>query len=262
MTKYPSFALLLLLILLCASPSLGQDDADGGFGGAGGGFPGMGDQNCAPFRCSAGYAPVPKSRSRFVSRGGCGSMGGGMMMGGSFVEEEKPYEGCCHQWHACYQTCGASKKRCDDHYKKCAEDTCTELPAGEREDCSKGLEIGTVLLQFEGCQKFDAGQYEGCECVRKAKVEEKRAAAIRGFYKKWSPDNVDKADNLAKKTDSVGKMAALFGKLLGKYPEAIKIESDPEQTRMQRMMKEAKADKVDDSEEADEASDGDMTEEL
>ena len=62
------------------------------------------------------------------------------------------------------------------------------------------------------------------ECTKKSNVEEKRAAAIRGFYKKWSPENVDKADSLAKKADSNGKMAALFRKLVTKYPKSIKIE--------------------------------------
>lgn len=62
------------------------------------------------------------------------------------------------------------------------------------------------------------------ECAKKSSVEEKRAAAIRGFYKKWSPENVDKADALAKKADSNGKMAALFRKLVTKYPKSIKVE--------------------------------------
>ena len=62
------------------------------------------------------------------------------------------------------------------------------------------------------------------ECTKKSNVEEKRAAAIRGFYKKWSPENVDKADALAKKADSNGKMAALFRKLVTKYPKSIKVE--------------------------------------
>lgn len=62
------------------------------------------------------------------------------------------------------------------------------------------------------------------ECAKKSNVEEKRAAAIRGFYKKWSPENVDKADALAKKADSNGKMAALFRKLVTKYPKSIKVE--------------------------------------
>ena len=84
------------------------------------------------------------------------------------------------------------------------------------------------------------------ECTKKSNVEEKRAAAIRGFYKKWSPENVDKADSLAKKADSNGKMAALFRKLVTKYPKSIKIEVDDEMKMYQDMMNKAKEEKGDD----------------
>ena len=84
------------------------------------------------------------------------------------------------------------------------------------------------------------------ECAKKSNVEEKRAAAIRGFYNKWSPENVDKADALAKKADSNGKMAALFRKLVTKYPKSIRIEVDDEMKMYQDMMNKAKEEKGDD----------------
>jgi len=90
------------------------------------------------------------------------------------------------------------------------------------------------------------------ECTKKSSVEEKRAAAIRGFYKKWSPENVGKADSLAKKADSNGKMAALFRKLVAKYPKSIKVEIDDEMKMYQDMMNKAKADKDGDSDDSDE----------
>ena len=38
-----------------------------------------------------------------------------MMMGAGSGNEQ--YAACCDSWHACYQTCGASKKSCDEGFK-------------------------------------------------------------------------------------------------------------------------------------------------
>jgi len=104
------------------------------------------------------------------------------------------------------------------------------------------------------------------ECAKSSKVEEKRSAAIRSFYKKFAPDNIDKADALAKKADSVGKMAALFRKLTAKYPDSIRIEMDDEMKMYEKMMKDAKMDKEtadgkeqEEQEEEEAADDSDAT---
>jgi hypothetical protein len=111
-----------------------------------------------------------------------------------------------------------------------------------------------MMLQFGGCQKYDQAQYGACECVKKEKREEKRAAALRSFYKKFAPDGVDKVDALAKKVDSTSKLAALFRKLHTKYPESIKVVIDDEMARMQDMMKGAGDKvKVEDVEDVDDA---------
>ena len=82
----------------------------------------------------------------------------------------------------------------------------------------------SILIYLFILKIFPSHSFFPSECAKKSNVEEKRAAAIRGFYKKWSPENVDKADALAKKADSNGKMAALFRKLVTKYPKSIKVE--------------------------------------
>lgn len=232
MTVLPRAAFAILLFL--AVPEIRADDAGPtnepppDFGGAD--FGGLG-KSCPSFRCTGG-SPVPKARPKFVSKG-CGKMGGGMMMmmGGGGGEKYAP---CCDLWHACYQTCGAAKKACDDAFKSCSEVTC-----GGDTKCEKDAEMKAMMLNLGGCQLYDESQYHACECVRKDKAPEKRAAALRYFYKKFAPDNVDKVDALMKKADSTAKLAGLFRKLHARYPASIKVEVDDEMARMQEMMRKA-----------------------
>lgn len=181
-------------------------------------------------------------------------------MGGGGAGDEK-YSVCCDRWHACYQTCGAAKKICDDGFKSCSEGMC----AGD-EECKKGYDMNSLLMGLGGCSMYDQGQYGACECVRKEKREERRAAALRSFYKKYAPESVDKVDALAKKVESTAKLAAVFRKLHAKYPESIKVEVDDEMARMQEMMKNTQAGgvKVDteDVDDADADADDGETEEL
>lgn len=158
-----------------------------------------------------------------------------MMMGAGTKSGGEKYAVCCDRWHACYQTCGASKKSCDESFKSCSEGMC----AGDGE-CKKSSDMNSMLLNMGGCQMFDQAQHGACECVKKDKREEKRAAALRSFYKKFAPDSVDKVDALAKKVDTTAKLAVLFRKLHTKYPESIKVVIDDEMARMQEMMKNSR----------------------
>lgn len=199
-----------------------------------GNFGGLGlDKPCPSFRCSGRMTPVQKSRSKYTSSG-CSAMGGGSMMMMAGPPKKEAYSVCCDLWHACYQTCGASKKGCDKDFDACSKENC-----GADEECSKSANMNTMMLQFGGCQKFDAFQYQACDCVSKDKAPEKRATAIRTFYKKNAPENAAKADQLAKKADTTGKMAGLFKKLLAKYPGAIAQIEDPQQAMYQNIMNDA-----------------------
>lgn len=184
----------------------------------------MMNKNCPNFKCSAGYTPVPKSRTKFESTG-CSTMGVGMvsMNAGGDGDEAAPYESCCHQWHACYQICGMAKKTCDDTFETCAKKACGE----DDEKCNKDISLNLMMMKLAGCKKFDESQYQVCECAPKDKADSKREAAIRNFYKKNSPENVDKAKDLVAKAETTSKMAGLFQKLLLKYPDAIVIKENP-----------------------------------
>lgn len=156
------------------------------------------------------------------------------MKPGGGTGDEKAYESCCHQWHACYQICGVSKKTCDAAFEKCSKAKC-----GTDEACNKELNLSSMMMKLSGCKTFDEAQYRACECTSSDKATERRESAIRYFYKKQAPESVEKAKSLAAKADTSLKMAGLFIKLLLKYPDAIEKKQDP----MQEMFDKIKNDK-------------------
>ncbi|KAL7533655.1 hypothetical protein ACHAWF_004577 [Thalassiosira exigua] len=162
------------------------------------------NQLCRPFSCSKPYVPVAKWPLGITSTG-C-QMGSGismMSMGGS---NYKHIEHCCHAKNACYQLCGSNKQACDAEMKKCMEKGCEELPdAGdalddmteeevkkEQDECNKTKSIVDLLANMGGCNEYDAHQRRNCECVDKAKVEDKMERVLRNFYKKFQPDGMEK----------------------------------------------------------------------
>jgi hypothetical protein len=153
-------------------------------------------------------------------------MGGGVMMmaPGADEDQERPYAGCCDQWHACYQVCGVNKATCDTAFETCAKEACGPET---NEQCHKDVNLSNMMMKLGGCQKFNEAQLQACECKPKDAAVVQREAALRYFYKKQAPDNVDKVPNLIAKADSPSKLAGLFIKLLRKYPEAIQQKEDP-----------------------------------
>jgi hypothetical protein len=196
---------------------------------------GQTNTNCPNFRCSGGFTPTPKPRGKFESTG-CSAMGNSFMMTPGDTGEEA-FAPCCDQFHACNQICGISKTVCDEAFTTCSSESC-----GDDDECNKAASMNQMMAKISGCQKFDQAQYKACECTPKEKAPEKRAAAIRYFYKKVSPGNLAKVDELAKKADTASKLAGLFRKLLTKYPEAIKKVEDPMQNMFRNIKVETKED--------------------
>jgi Group XII secretory phospholipase A2 precursor (PLA2G12) len=195
------------------------------------------DKACPKFKCAGGLTPVPKSRQKYESTG-CGGMQGGAQMitvSNNEKEDEQAFSPCCDQWHACYSVCGMSKQSCDDGYKTCWEKRC-----GKDEECKKDADMAGIFIKFGGCHTYNSAQYMACECVNQSKAEDKREGAIRGFYKKYAPENMDKVPELASKVkDSASKVAGLLVKLLAKYPEAIKKKTDPTQELYKKAFQDA-----------------------
>jgi len=114
-----------------------------------------------------------------------------------------------------------------------------------------------------GCGKFDKDQYANCQCIEKGeKADKQREQAIRYFYKKFNPASEDKVKDLAKKVDGPSKMAALFKKLVQKYPTSIQKVEDPEKKMYEEMMRKAKTEVKEEDEVVDEDQESDEHEEL
>jgi hypothetical protein len=193
---------------------------------------------CKPYKCSKGKTPVNKWPLSFKSSG-CASLGGGGMSmtvpGGS--DKNGPQEGCCDHRTACLQICGNTKMNCDEEFKQCTNDVCSK--ATDEKKCTESTSIFSIMINFENCSTYDQQQYSHCTCVATDDVPDAQKEILRKFYKKFSPDSIDKVDGLAEKVDTPRKMANLLGKLVKKfYPKTIQKIKDPQQERMERMMKD------------------------
>ena len=200
------------------------------------GFDAFANQNkrCKLYSCDKGYEPVPNKKMTFQSAG-CDAMGSGNinLFGGDEDEDGKPYEDCCHEWHACNQICGISKQNCDDTYAKCTEEKCK----GKDPNCLEQANMNMMMNGLAGCKSFEVIQNKACTCVTKYgdRHVKQREEALLNFYKKYAPKSIRKVHDLAKKADSMTKMAKLLQKLIKKYPESIELVEDP-QTKMYRQM--------------------------
>lgn len=154
---------------------------------------------------------------------------------------DDPQEECCHLRNACLQTCGAAKFFCDETLTKCTAKVCDAIQDPDaKTKCESSANIHDIMLKLDQCTKYDAYQKSHCECVPTAKVPEKRERIIRNFYKKYNPENIDKAAGLAAKADTPGKLVGLLVKLYAKYPQVVKKIKDPQQEYMERIMRESR----------------------
>jgi len=252
-------AVLLAVAIVTALSLLSNDTvlvAAVDFGGGGDFGGGMG-KPCPKYRCGKDHTPVPKPRSttKFESTG-CAAVGGGggggiSMMGGGMGGGggvKKPYEHCCHYFHACYQICGMPKKTCDTQFEECAQQHCADQEA-DAEDCKKDISMTKLMIDLGGCKNYDQAQHQACECVAGTKVTDQRERGLRKFYDNYAPESVQKVPGLLAKADTGTKLANLLMKLVTKYYNASKstIAIKPYEDPMQAYYDQMKKDKNNDN---------------
>jgi len=197
-----------------------------------------GPKHCPVYnKCSKDEEAVPKWPMKLTSVG-CSNLGGSMSMS-SIGSDDEIISPCCDQWNACIQICGSTRSFCDSSFDKCLKVKCDDIDNNEekKKQCESNASTKKLLLSISDCRSFDAGQSNGCECVNKSKVEEKRKSIVRAFYKKYNSKDVDKADKLASKANTIAKFAGLFQKLIEKYPNAVKRVKDPKAKYMEDLLK-------------------------
>lgn len=205
-----------------------------------GGFDFDDNKFCPPYRCPKNQIAVPKWPLGLESMG-CSAMGGGMQLMSPGSNSNDLHETCCDLRQACLQLCGAIKTYCDEEFTKCTTATCEGIAdSEEKKNCDQSSNLYGVMLKLDQCQKYDQAQRSHCDCVPKDNVGKSRERVVRAFYKKYNPENIEKAASLAAKADTPTKFVGLLLKLVKKYPQSIKRVKDPQQEYMERIMREAK----------------------
>jgi len=201
---------------------------------------GMGAKNCPSIKCSKGYEAVQK-RPMLVKSMGCSGFGGGMMMMQNKADTDVAVTKCCDQKHACYQTCGAKKKVCDEVFEKCQKRVCGRKMGTAKENCEKDAQIQTMMAQFSGCKTWDEKQRASCDCVKAKRAPKRREQTLADFYKKHNKEKIGSAAGLAKKLNTGTKFAKVLTKLFSKYPKSIKKIRDPAMGNFEEMMNNIRA---------------------
>ena len=224
---------LLFLVLFVSACSFSSAQFEG--------FGGREPKFCPPYRCKKDEEPVPKWPLKLDSSG-CSGMGGMQIFSPGLSSSGSPQEVCCDLRNACLQTCGASKTFCDEEFIQCGKTACDNnvMDAEEKKSCESSASMNQILVQLDNnCQKYDAAQHSHCECVPSAQAADRRERVLRAFYKKFSPEAVDKVPGLAAKADTPAKMVGLLLRLYKKYPSVIQKVKDPQQEAMEKLMKDA-----------------------
>jgi len=153
--------------------------------GANGQFEGLGGGTCKSFKCTEGKVPVPKRPMQLTSPG-CGGGLGSMAMFSPADATDPAVVDCCNQRHACLGICGASKKRCEESFKKCATDACETMEDEEAKNtCQSSAELHVLFAGMAGCAHFDKSQSAACNCVDEEKATEDREQSLADFYATW-----------------------------------------------------------------------------
>lgn len=224
-----SRSIRLILLLVCTLQSCFSQ-----FEQFGGGGPKM----CPPYnKCAKDEEPVPKWPMKLTSTG-CTKLGGGVSMASIGQFNDGLHSGCCDNWNACNQICGALRAQCDAIFDKCLDAVCDKISdEEEKKMCTSNASTKKLLLQLSDCRFYQESQNAGCECVKKTDVEEKRKGLLTNFYKKYNPNEVNKVENLASKSNDVKKLATLLIKLAAKYPKSVKRIKDKQEIMMEELLK-------------------------
>jgi hypothetical protein len=222
-------------------------------------------KECPPFRCRKDEEPVPKWPLQLESSG-CSHAGAIVNLNDGEKDEESVLDACCHQRHACVQTCGSLKAVCEQDFLVCGETACQTLSnddddaneKNQQKTCTQQLQLQKILASMDSCNEYANAQTKNCQCLSSKEAPQARLEFLTRFYSKYNPSeqqnddvNDKKIRALAAKADTARKMSTLIGKLVKKYPQAIQNVKDPQQEYMERMMKETREEKKDDDNDDD-----------
>jgi len=181
-------------------------------------------RNCPVFKCSKGEKPVQKSVAKKENRifsYGCDQSAFNMFSSFDASDLENLGKGglpkknshgdrvqkCCEARDICFQTCGMSKKMCENDYdtciaKKCKGDKNCNMQANfalAMGDIGGGGTGGAGAKTTKGgfevadpkCMEYLQFQEDRCECVPEANLTNRFADSLWNFYKKYAPKKLE-----------------------------------------------------------------------
>ena len=175
---------------------------------------------CEPFKCSKGHHVTAKPE-HVVTVNGCGTS----MI---HVQSNVDFTECCN-WHdACYATCGMSKKACERRFDKCMKKQCEEEP--NRTECEGHANMYVLTVKMMGCAAFKESQKEACTCsTTAAQVEQADRERLLWLFQAHDPSQLSTIDALLEKYP-IEKRPVMFLRLLKKYPKALVVDENKQDT--------------------------------
>lgn len=164
--------LLVVVCFMCSIP--GQAGASSNpFGALLDGLGGGAAKKCKPFRCAGkGRVPVMLPMPKLHANG-CGA--GGIRVGAGDFN----FTRCCDFHDACYGVCGVRMDYCENAFSACLRAYCGEQPRGKkRRQCEGVAELFTMTTGVMGCEFFEEGQSDMCECVDRTEAPGRRSSAL------------------------------------------------------------------------------------
>jgi len=209
---FPAMALVKLLLLQCfrgfetfdlGTLIQGLDGLDGN------GNVKAGKGAASVSLCPSGEITVPKldQHTKMIANG-CGPQG-------MVIKEPYGLYRCCNSHDVCFSVCGTSHNFCEDHFSRCMDEVCEQLPGQKFEECKKQASSFSTMTKLFGNGFHQASQNESCECAPKEEAKERRRRYLENFYNSYDQSMLDSLDK--QESEWRGKEAELHYDLVKRY---------------------------------------------
>ncbi|XP_037534458.1 group XIIB secretory phospholipase A2-like protein isoform X2 [Nematolebias whitei] len=117
------------------------------------------------YRCRYGDPPRPRPGYQLPEPNGCSSSLVGFQLDMGIPAMTK----CCNQLDVCYDTCGLSKYDCDDEFRSCLHDICSDLKkslgfVSKVQACESMADALYNTVWTLGCRPYMNSQRAACLC--------------------------------------------------------------------------------------------------
>ncbi|CAL8300055.1 unnamed protein product [Merluccius merluccius] len=128
------------------------------------------------YRCRHGLLPEPRPGYQLPEPNGCSSSLVGMQVDGPFDLGIPAMTACCDKLDMCYDTCSASKSRCDSKFRWCLHSICKDLKTSlgfvsKVQACESAADTLYNTVWTLGCRPYMNSQRAACVCTEEEREE-------------------------------------------------------------------------------------------